>query len=360
MPLGLSNKDGRIFFIKIVSHTFTDKEAHKRIIYEYILKVEITESNNVEGFQRELRRHIKQYDVIQGNEWKKITNHIIIQYHKIESPPFQTGFNMQVVTGPTKVQTKYSWICTLLEWTNTTRHNIITRNLWPKPKMNNNQELNTMPMHEHKWGTDNNSWGTSKDTAKAKPWPDSSTKQTTSRWISTATTADRSNIRYNPYWSTHVFTKVKLDTPKPTENVWIGTSHIFLPTFWCSKCDGWYSHHDKLHDERLRWQAMKNAQLSKQEEYRKQSPQNHYGTPYLQNISFSCNENNKRPNNLYDCENYQDKRSHNDRGRVDIHPDNLTPNIKTCQESLAMTSTHDDHHSATQTNASTKNTYNNK
>jgi hypothetical protein len=37
MPLGLSNKYGRIFFIKIVSHTFPDKEAHKRIIYEYIL-----------------------------------------------------------------------------------------------------------------------------------------------------------------------------------------------------------------------------------------------------------------------------------------------------------------------------------
>jgi hypothetical protein len=39
MPLGLSNKDGRIFFIKIISHTFPDKEAHKRIIYEYILKL---------------------------------------------------------------------------------------------------------------------------------------------------------------------------------------------------------------------------------------------------------------------------------------------------------------------------------
>jgi hypothetical protein len=43
MPTGLSNKDGRLFFIKLVSHTFPDKEAHKRIIYEYILKLEITE-----------------------------------------------------------------------------------------------------------------------------------------------------------------------------------------------------------------------------------------------------------------------------------------------------------------------------
>jgi hypothetical protein len=55
MPNGLSNKEGHIFFIKIVSHTLTDKEAHKHIIYEYILKLEITESNNMEGFQRELR-----------------------------------------------------------------------------------------------------------------------------------------------------------------------------------------------------------------------------------------------------------------------------------------------------------------
>jgi hypothetical protein len=55
MPLGLSNKDGRIFFIKIVSHTFPYKEDHKHIIYKYILKLEITESNNnMEGFQREL------------------------------------------------------------------------------------------------------------------------------------------------------------------------------------------------------------------------------------------------------------------------------------------------------------------
>jgi hypothetical protein len=107
VPTGLINKYGRIFFIKLVSHTFPDKEAHKRIIYEYILKLEITESNDMEGFQRELRRHIKQYDAIQGSEWKKITNHIIRQCHKIDSPPFNTGFNMLVVMGPAKTQTKY-------------------------------------------------------------------------------------------------------------------------------------------------------------------------------------------------------------------------------------------------------------
>jgi hypothetical protein len=46
-------------------------------------------------------------------------------------------------------------------------------------------------------------------------------------------------------------------------------------------------------------------------------------------------------------------------GGVDIHPDNLTPSIETCQASFTMTSTHDEHHSDTQNNTSTKNTDNN-
>jgi hypothetical protein len=47
-------------------------------------------------------------------------------------------------------------------------------------------------------------------------------------------------------------------------------------------------------------------------------------------------------------------------GGVDIHPDNLTPNTETCQESLTITSTYDEHHSDTQNSTSTKNTHNNK
>jgi hypothetical protein len=47
-------------------------------------------------------------------------------------------------------------------------------------------------------------------------------------------------------------------------------------------------------------------------------------------------------------------------GGVDIHPDNLRPNIETCQETLTMTSTHDEHHSDTQNSTSTKNTHTNK
>jgi hypothetical protein len=41
---------------------------------------------------------------------------------------------------------------------------------------------------------------------------------------------------------------------------------------------------------------------------------------------------------------------------VDIHPDNLTPTIETCQASFTMTPTHDEHHSDTQNNTSTENT----
>jgi hypothetical protein len=157
MPTGLSHKYGRLFFIKLVYHTFPDKEAHKRIIYEYIIKLERIESNNMESFTRELHRHIKQYDAIQGSKWKKITNHIIRQYHKIDSPPFNTGFNMIIVQGPSTTDTTYGWLCILLEWTNSIRHDLITRNLCPKPEITTNQELNTMLMHDKQWDTDFNS-----------------------------------------------------------------------------------------------------------------------------------------------------------------------------------------------------------
>jgi hypothetical protein len=172
-----------------------------------------------------------------------------------------------------------------------------------------------MPMHENKLATESNSWGNTKDTANAKQWQDSSTKQTTPISISKATTSDRSNISYYPYLSTHVFTKVNYEAPVPTDNVWIGASHIFLPKFWCSKCDSWSSHHEKLHDEHTRWKAMNTAQLAKQEEYRKQNPQNHYGPPYQQNRTFNRNYNNKRSDNSYNHEHNQDKRSRTDHGR---------------------------------------------
>jgi hypothetical protein len=113
----------------------------------------------------------------------------------------------------------------------------------------------------------------------------------------------------------HVFTKVNIDAPKPTDNIWIGFSHVFLPTFWCAKCDSWSSHHEKIHDERIRWQNMKDAQIAKQLEQRKQNQQNHYGPPQQQDRQYGQNDNNKRSNTAYGRDSYQDKRSRNDLGR---------------------------------------------
>jgi hypothetical protein len=152
------------------------------------------ESNNMESFTRELCRHIKQYYAIQGREWKKLTNHIMIQYQNIYSPPFNTGFNMIIVRGPSASDTKYGWLCILLEWTYSTRHDLITRNIWPKPEITTNQELNTMPIHDKPWGTKINSWKSHGTSEKSKTWAESSTKLTTLRSISTAATMDLSTI----------------------------------------------------------------------------------------------------------------------------------------------------------------------
>jgi hypothetical protein len=112
----------------------------------------------MESFQKELRRHTIQYEAIQGTEWKKITNHIIKQYQMIYSLPFYTGVNILVVDGPSATQTKYEWIINLLTWTPTTCHDLLSRNLWPKPEIKTGQELNTMPMHATQWGNTINTW----------------------------------------------------------------------------------------------------------------------------------------------------------------------------------------------------------
>jgi hypothetical protein len=60
---------------------------------------------------------------------------------------------------------------------------------------------------------------------------------------------------------------------------------------------------------------MKNAQVVKEDDYRKQKQLNHYGPPHQQSRSYGRNDNNKQLNTTYDRENYQDKRSRNDFGR---------------------------------------------
>jgi hypothetical protein len=60
---------------------------------------------------------------------------------------------------------------------------------------------------------------------------------------------------------------------------------------------------------------MKDAQVAKQVEQRKQTQQNHYGPPKQQDRQYSRNYNNRRSNATYGHDSYQDKRSRNDRRR---------------------------------------------
>jgi hypothetical protein len=82
-------------------------------------------------------------------------------------------------------------------------------------------------MHDKPWGTELNLWKSHGTAAKSKTWAESSAKLTAPRSISTAATMDQSTISYDPYRSTHVFKKLNIDAPKPTEKIWIGVSHVF-------------------------------------------------------------------------------------------------------------------------------------
>jgi hypothetical protein len=134
-------------------------------------------------------------------------------------------------------------------------------------------------MHDNQWGNKTNTWRSQGLSDKMESWAASSPRLTTPRSISTTATADQTTISYDPRQSKHIFTKINSNEPKPADNIWIGTSHIFLPTFWCQKFNSWSSHHDQLHDERIRWQNNKNAQMAKMDDQQKQSKQNHYGPP---------------------------------------------------------------------------------
>jgi hypothetical protein len=82
-------------------------------------------------------------------------------YHKTISEnrltPIQHGIQHARRNGPSPTHTKYGWLCVLLEWTYSTRHDLITRNIWPKPEITTNQELNTIPMHDKQLVIDVNS-----------------------------------------------------------------------------------------------------------------------------------------------------------------------------------------------------------
>jgi hypothetical protein len=60
---------------------------------------------------------------------------------------------------------------------------------------------------------------------------------------------------------------------------------------------------------------MKNAQMVKQDEYRKQTQQSHYGPPQQQDRTYGRNDSHNRSSTTYGRDNYHDKRSRNDRRR---------------------------------------------
>jgi hypothetical protein len=201
---------------------------------------------------------------------------------------------MREFNSPSATQTKYEWIIKLLTLTITTRHDLLSRNLWPKPEIKAGQELNTMHMRSNQWGNKTKTWRSQGASYKKRLWEASSPRLTIRRLISTTATADQTTISYDPRQSNHIFTKINITKPKPTYNIWIGASDVFLPTFWCQKCNSWSSHHDHLHNERTRWQNNKNTQMAKMDEQHKQTKQNHYGPP--QQSSYNRNDRNKRPN----------------------------------------------------------------
>jgi hypothetical protein len=261
----------------------------------------------MESFTRELRRHITQNDAIQGSEWKKITYHIIKQYQKNDSQPFNTGFNIIIVRGPSASYTKYGRLCILLDWTNGTRHDLITCNLWPKPEITTDQELNTMPMHDKPWGTELNSWKSHGTATTSKTWAESSAKLTNPRSISTAATMDRSTISYDPYLSTQIFTKVNIDAPKSADKIWIGV----YPPSGARNATAGQATMTKYMTNAFDGKRCANSKV----EQRKQNQQYHFDPPQQQDRQYVQNDNNKRSNTAYGRDSYQDNRSQNDRGR---------------------------------------------
>jgi hypothetical protein len=166
MPTDVINKDGHIFFCMIISCTFPDKEAHKDIIRNYIMELEITKSNSMESYQGDIIRHLKQYKNIKGTEWKKVLKTIIKQYRKINKLAFQTGLNPKILTSP-KRHKYHKWLLDITRWTIEIEQDFISRNLWPKVKVAENEELTTMPMNQvgRGWNKDKSpsariaSWG---------------------------------------------------------------------------------------------------------------------------------------------------------------------------------------------------------
>jgi hypothetical protein len=84
-------------------------------------------------------------------------------------------------------------------------------------------------MHEKQSGKNDKPWSGRKVMTNIKQWASASAK-TTPRSISTATEAERSTVSYNITRTKYRFTKPNHEALALADNVWIGISHVFLPT----------------------------------------------------------------------------------------------------------------------------------
>jgi hypothetical protein len=150
-------------------------------------------------------------------------------------------------------------------WTNDTHHDLVSRNLWPRPEVANNHKLNTMPMHQNSLGGGL--------LPSSTGWTSSSARRTPMSVSTTSTSGDQSIISYDITQTKQTFTKSNHDAPTLGDSVWIGISHVFLPTFWCPKCNKCVSHLESLHDAHIHWQADESAKMGKQDRNKRS---NHY------------------------------------------------------------------------------------
>jgi hypothetical protein len=146
---------------------------------------------------------------------------------------------------------------------------------------------------------------------RSKGWASVSTRNTL-RSVSTTTTAERSIISYDITQTKQRFMKSNHDAEKPTDNVWIRISRVFLPTFWYPRCNKWVRHPESLHAEHTRWQNAKDAQQGGKQDQHKRP--NHYGPRNQENIKYERGDTNKQSSTSYNRDHNHNKQSRNDHG----------------------------------------------
>jgi hypothetical protein len=163
------------------------------------------------------------------------------QYLKINEPSFQAGLNTRIIIGRTGNH-YHKWLLEMIRWMLETRQDLVSRNLWPEIEVTGDVEMTTMPMHQtvgSGWIQNKNSatkWGSAGTSPRSKTIPNS------------ITASSDTTVSYDITEMNHIFTTGNYkDESKPTDSVWIGISHVHLPTFWCPLYESWENHPESLH-----------------------------------------------------------------------------------------------------------------